>query len=120
MIYGLDEYNQLKFLEQHNFKVENYSNGQYTEIHLIHDDVCIVYHEWSQFGDCVVFVSNCLQDYQNHKYLRTYNLNWFINNVEPVLRIVNPKRRYDFIELVKFYIEKQLENDKSIFEVKIK
>ena len=119
MIHGLNEYNQLKFLEQYNFKVENHSNGRYTEIYLIHDEVCIVYHEWSQFGDYIVFVSNSLQDYQNHKHLRTYNLNWFVNNVETNLKIVNPKRRYDFIELVKFYIGKQLENNNPIFGVKV-
>ncbi len=120
MIHGLDEYNQLKFLEQYNFKVENHSNGRYTEICLINDDTCITYHEWSQFGDCIVFVSNSLKDYQNHKYLRTYDLNWFINNVEPNLKIVNSKKRYSFIELVKIYIENQCENNKPIFEVKIK
>ena len=105
MFYGLNEYNQLKFLEQYNFKVENHSNGRYTEICLVNDDVCIVYHEWSQFGDCIVFVSNNLQGYQNHKFLRTYNL--------------NPKKRYSFLELVKFYLENQLENNNTIFEVKI-
>ncbi len=120
MIYGLDEYNQLKFLEQYNFKVKNHSNGRYMEIYLIYDEICIVYHEWSQFGDCIVFVSNSIQDYQNHKYLRTYNLNWFITNVEPNLKIVNPKKRYSFLELVKFYLENQLENNNTIFEVKIK
>ena len=120
MFYGLNEYNQLKFLEQYNFKVENHSNGRYTEIYLVNDEVCIVYHKWSQFGDCIVFVSNNLQDYQNHKYLRTYNLNWFINNVEPNLKIANPKKRYSFLELVKFYLENQLENNNTIFEVKIK
>jgi hypothetical protein len=54
------------------------------------------------------------------KYLRTYNLNWFVNNVEPNLKIINPKRRYSFLELVKFYLENQLENNNTIFEVKIK
>ncbi len=120
MIYGLDEYNQLDFLERYNFKVENHSNGRYTEICLINDEVCITYHEWPQFGDCIVFVSNSLKDYQNHKYLRTYSLNWFINNVEPNLKIVNPKKRYSFIELFKFYIENQLRNNNPIFEVTIK
>ena len=69
--------------------MENHSNGRYIEICLVNDDICIVYHEWSQFGDYIVFVSNSLQDYQNHKYLRTYNLNWFVNNVEPNLKIIN-------------------------------
>ena len=120
MVYGLNEYNQLKFLKQYNFKVENHSYGRYIEICLVNDDICIVYHEWSQFGDYIVFVSNSLQDYQNHKYLRTYNLNWFVNNVEPNLKIINPKKRYSFLELVKFYLENQLENNNTIFEVKIK
>lgn len=120
MIYGLDEYNQLKFLEQYDFKVENHSNGRYTEIFLINDDACIVYHEWTQFGDCVVFVSNSIQDYQNHKYVRTYGLNWFINNVKVNLKNVNPKKTYRFIELVALYIEEQLKNNNTIFEIKIK
>ena len=119
MVYGLNEYNQLKFLEQYNFKVENHSNGRYIEICLVNDDICIVYHEWSQFRDYIVFVSNSFQDYQNHKYLRTYNLNWFVNNVEPNIKIINPKKRYSFLELVKFYLEKQLEKNNTIFEVKI-
>ena len=57
---------------------------------------------------------------KNHKYLRTYNLNWFVNNVEPNLKIINPKKIYSFLELVKFYLENQLENNNTIFEVKIK
>ena len=73
MIYGLDEYIQLKVLEQYNFTVENHSNGRYTEIHLIRDEICIVYHVWSQFGDNVVFVSDNIQDHHNHIYLGTYS-----------------------------------------------
>lgn len=120
MIYGLDEYNQLKFLEQYNFNVENHSNGRYTEIYLINDDGCIVYHEWPQFGNCAVFVSKSSEDYQNHKFLRSYNLNWFVNNIKPDLKNKNLKKRYSFIELVKFYIEEELKNNNAIFEVKVK
>lgn len=119
MIYGLDEYIQLKVLEQYNFTVENHSNGRYTEIHLIRDEICIVYHVWSQFGDNVVFVSDNIQDHHNHIYLGTYNLNWFINNVEPNLKIENPKKRYNFIELVKFYILSQLKKGEPIFGIEI-
>ena len=39
----INEYNELKFLEHYNFKVENHSNGRYIEICLVNDDVCIVY-----------------------------------------------------------------------------
>ena len=120
MIYGLDEYNQLKFLEQYNFKVENHSNGRYTEICLINDEGCITYHEGQQFGDYFVFVSNSLQDYKNHKFLRTYNLNWFLNNVNTNLKILNPKKRYSFIELVKFYIVEQIEKSGEFFGIKVK
>ena len=47
MVYGLNEYNQLKFLKQYNFKVENHSYGRYIEICLVNDDICIFFHEWS-------------------------------------------------------------------------
>ena len=114
MIYGEYEYNQLRFLENYGFKLVNHSNSKYSEIHLINDDVCITYHVWPQFGDNTVFVSNCLLDYQKHKYLRTYNLNWFIKNVEHDLRIVNPRKKYSFIELVVFYIENRLAICQSI------
>ncbi len=115
MIYGLNEFNQLKFLEQYNFKVENNSNGRYTEIYLINENGCIIYHVWPQFGDYFVFVSNSLEDYMDHKYVRTYNLNWFLNNVK-----TNTIKRLTFIELVELYIKEQLKNNNKIFEVAIK
>ena len=59
-------------------------------------------------------------DYQNHKYLTTYNLNWFKNNVEPNLKNKKNKKRYTFLELVKFYIEEELKNKNKLFGVEIK
>ena len=58
--------------------------------------------------------------YKNHKYLRTYNLNWFLNNVNTNLKILNPKKRYSFIELVKFYIVEQIEKSGEFFGIKVK
>ena len=117
-IYNVDNYDDV--LKKYSFESNICSDGNSINVSFYNDVCCITYHEYLQFGDYDVFVSNSLEDYQNHKYLRIYGLNWFVNNVLPDIKKINYKKDYSFIELVKFYIVKQLERNDTIFEIKIK
>ena len=119
MIYGLSEYERLKFLEEYNFRIHNNSNGKYVEILCIRNDCCIIYHEWPQFGDFNVFISNSIEDYKKHIYQKSYGINWLVGNVLPQYQQATNAKKASKIELIEFYIRNQVKNEEDVFGVLI-
>ena len=118
MLYGEDEYEKLKFLTQYNFKVYNYSTGQYIAICMITDECCITYHEWPQFGDFNILITKSFEDLKHHKYQQVYSHQWLQSNAYAKYEQVHNCKSWskiDTIDLFVFYLQEQIENCKNIF-----
>ncbi len=119
MDYGLKEFNKLKFLTEYGFIVENHSNGRFTEIWCISDKGCIIYHEWLQFNDFDIFITNSTDDYIKYNYQRTYDYNWLIGNVVPIYKQTFNVKKWERIDLVEFYLREQILNHNDVFGINL-
>ncbi len=119
MKYGSNEYEQLKFLTQYNFKVQNFSNDRYIEICLITDKCCITYHDWPQFGDFNIIITKNLEDRKNYRYQAVYGYNWLLENVPPKYKQCIKSKNWSRIDLFVFYVCDQIENHRNVFDVSI-
>jgi len=119
MTYGEYECEKIKFLTQYNFKVQNFSNGRYTEIYLINDKCCIIYHEWPQFGDFNVIITSNIDEYKAHKFQRTYSLNWLLDNISLENKQKVNVNKLSKVELFELYVKQQIQNHQDAFGVPI-
>ena len=119
MIYGSLEFDKLKFLTEYGFTIENHSTGRIIEIWCISNNGCIIYHEWPQFNDFDIFITNNVVDYVQHNYKRTYNYSWLIGNVESFYKEIANSKKWEKIDLVEFYLHKQIRDGSEIFGIKI-
>ena len=117
MTYGLSEYEQLEFLSQYNFKVQNCSNSRYIEICLISDNCCITYHDWPQFGDFNIFITKNLEDRKSHRFQAVYGYHWLLENVLPKYNQCENDPNYSKIKLFSFYMRDQLKNHRNVFDI---
>lgn len=117
MMHGLMEYEQLSFLKRFGFKVENYSNGKYIAICCTNKKYCITYHEWPQFGDFNIFITNSINDLKEYNFQHVFDDRWLYDDVLPKFKLINNKNKWSRIELVIFYLKDQLENKKDVFGI---
>lgn len=109
----------LDFLEQYSFLKHISTIGSAISVSYYKPGCCITYHEYLQFGDCNVFLSNSLEDYSNHNYAKVYGLNWFVENVLQQLKYKNPKKRYSFLDMVQFYLIEEITKSNCIFNISL-
>ncbi len=107
----------LKLLELHGFQIQNDSTSRYTTVYCTREDVCLVYHEWPQFGDFNIFVCQSIEAYSRHRYLRTYDRNWLIDRVSDKDQGPTGTRRCENMRLVELYLHDRIKNRQDIFEI---
>ena len=117
MEYGKIEYEKMLFLKEYGFEIYNDSNGRYEEIYCVRQDCCIVYHRWSQFGDFNVIITENVDKYKNYVFDRVYGINWIIKNVVPRYTEINGKNRWEYIDLVVFYLKDKIANKEEAFGI---
>lgn len=110
-------YNELKFLEEYFPQSYVSDDNKSLNITFYKYNCAITYHEFPQFGDFNIIVSNNFEDYNNKKYKRIYGINWIVQNVLPIYKCKMQKKEFSNLELIKFYLNNQIENKKDIFGI---
>lgn len=115
MTYGKYEYDQLLFLTQYGFRVQNASNGKYTEIYIFNDKCCITYHEWPQFGDFNIIITSNIDERKAYKYQCTYGLSWLLDSISLENKQKVNIHKLSHIELFVLYVKQQIQNNQDVF-----
>ncbi len=113
----LSDYDRLKHFKKYDFEIIDLSNDSCISICLLKNHYCIVYHMWPQFGDFNIFITNTIEDYLKHKYIRSYGQNWFVENVAHEYEKERNNKHWKWLDLVEFYLQSQIDKGARIFDV---
>src|SRR5690606_22430812 len=102
-------YNALKFLEDYDFNSHIEADGKQCNISFYNESGCFTFHSFPQFGDIEIYISNSFNEYLNKRYINNYSINWIAENMLPVWKVDNPNKKYDIIDIVSYYIKKEVE-----------
>ena len=107
----------LSFLERYGFTCYVHSGNNNITISFYKAEGCITYHEYLQFGDCAIYVSDSLEDFNKRQYRSIYGIGWFCDNVLHELKKKIPKKDYSFLDTVSYYLFKELQNSSKVFDI---